>query len=121
MTDDVIGLTRKVHEKIIAMERKREDLSALIETKKRYMYSYFKNKTVAVMKLKNKEPVELAGKPLRKNYSDSMIPMFADLIVSDDKVCLEISTLEYNAAVAGLRSLQAELNGYQTMLRYLDE
>lgn len=120
-TEDIIGISNEIKKKIEEIKRKRQELSKLIEAKRQAMHKYFRNKSAAVINLKNKETVLIDGKELRKNYPDSMIFGLAELVIFNDKVELEICTLQYNAAVASLRSLQAELNGYQTILRYLDE
>lgn len=120
-TEDIIGISNEIKRKIEEIKAKRLELPKLIEAKRQAMYKYFKNKSIAVIKLKNKNSVEIDGKELRKNYPVSMVFGLSELVIFENKIELEICTLQYNAAIASLRSLQAELNGYQTILRYLDE
>jgi len=117
---DVIEISKKIEEKILLLEKGREILKERAELKAYAISHYEKTLAITIIKLRNNVPMELEGQKIDK-LPTTIIEKTAKGICWREKLDLEKKEAEYRSAVIGMDSIKAELNGYQSVNRYLDE
>lgn len=117
---DVLDVSEKIKKKIELLEKARDDLRGYAEDKALFTAVYEKNLAVCLIKLHNGKPFELDGQTISKPPA-STSEKIAKGIVWESKQQMLLAEAKYKLAVTTLDSIAAELNGWQSIYRHLDQ
>lgn len=117
---EIYEIADRIEECEEMLRRGRKELSKRATEKANALSDYDRALAKAILKLRNGGSVELDGETIT-NPPATIIERIARGVCYKEKLEAELSEAVYKNAVVGLSSLQAELNGYQTLFRYLDE
>lgn len=117
---DVISVATKIENKIKLLEIGRALIKERGIKKATLKGTYEKAIAITIMKLKNDVAFELEGVTV-KSPAATVSEKIAKGICYQECIDLEIADSNYKAAIVGMSAIQAELNGYQSIFRYLDE
>lgn len=112
-------IAQKIEEKIQLLEVGRSELLEKAKFKAETISNYERKIAIVLIKLKNGEPLSLDGNVIEKSPA-SIMEKIAKGICWEEKLQMELAEAEYKIVVDKLRSVQAELNGFQSMNRHLD-
>jgi hypothetical protein len=115
---EIIEIQQRIHEKINQLEKGRPEIIKRARKRAETISEYEKELSLAIVKLKNGMITELHGLKI-DNLPATLIEKVAKGVVYKEKLNMELADAEYKAAITGMQSLEAELNGYQSMNRYL--
>ena len=115
-------LNNSIMKKINQLEEGRMLIGKRAEDKAKYIAEYEKSLTITMMRLKYGElftidNFKIGGDNLQANLIEKM----AKGICWKEKMDAERAEGLYRAAVTGMSSLEAELNGLQSIMRYVKE
>ena len=82
--------------------------------------NYDRKLAVTLAELRNSETYNLAGKDY-KVPPVTIMEKIAKGICSPERYDLELAESSYKAVISNLEALKAQLNGYQSVFRHLDE
>lgn len=114
-----IKIARKIEEKIQLLEEGRQQLLDKAKFKAETISNYERKMAIVLIKLKNGEPLSLDSNVIEKPPA-SVMEKIARGICWEEKLQMELAEAEYKIVIDKLRSVQAELNGFQSMNRHLD-
>ena len=117
---EVIEISQKIVEKIALLEKGREQLRERATKKAHTMAKYEKNLAITIIKLRN-NAITTWEEYNCENLPTTLIEKIAKGMCYQEKIDMEQSEAEYKNAIVGLSTIQAELNGFQSMNRYLQE
>lgn len=98
----------------------RKQLGAKGEAKAKAISDYDRKLAITLATLRHDESYTLAG----KTYNSppvSIIEKLAKGICSEEAYKREVAESDYKAVMSNMQALMAQLNAYQSILRYLDE
>lgn len=117
---ELIEISKKIEEKIEALKIGRQELGKRAENKANCIANYERCLSIIILQIRNGREVELEGEKIL-NPQAVLIEKIARGICWKEKLESEKAEAEYKNAIVGMQSLQAELNGYQSIYRYLDK
>jgi len=118
---DIINVAAKIEEKIKLLEKGRLLLDERAQAKANAIAEYEKSLAKTAMLLKNSDdPIVFDGVTFHK-LPVTLIPQAAKGICYQNKINMDLAESRYKIAIEGLRCIEAELNGYQSIFRHLDE
>lgn len=117
---EVVEISQKIVEKIALLEKGREQLRERASKKAITMAEYEKDLAIAILKLRNKA-IKTWEEYNYETLPITLIEKVAKGICYQSKLNMEQAEAEYKNAIVGLSSIQAELNGFQSLNRYLEE
>ena len=117
---EVIEISQKIVEKIALLEKGREQLKDRAKRKAQTTANYEKDLAITIIKLRN-NAIKTWEEYSCENLPVTLIEKIAKGICYQSKLNMEQSEAEYKNAIVGLNTIQAELNGYQSMNRHLQE
>lgn len=109
----------KIEEKIRLLEIGREKLLESAKFKAETIGNYDKKLAIVLIKLKNGEQLSLDGNII-ENPPATLAVKIANGICWEECIQMELATAEYKANVSKMSSVEAELNGYQSINKWLD-
>ena len=119
---EVVQVAKQIEKIIAAMAKPRQQLEERGIKKAQAIADY--DKAVAVMQLRlgagRTEGLELDGEPVPKKLAATLIPGIAKGLCWQERLELELATNAYKSCVTNLSTLQAQLNGYQSIYRHMD-
>jgi hypothetical protein len=116
---ELIEISKQIHNRINDLSRGRTLIAKRAKTKAEAISHYEKMLAITMLKLKNEAIPEFEGEAIEK-LPATLIEKIAKGICWREKMESDLATDEYKAAVVGMESLKAELNGYQSMNKYLE-
>lgn len=114
------GVAKKIEEKIGLLERGRQELKTLAIEKATKAAQYECQLAVTLIKLKNGEAFELQGQTICKPPA-TIMEKIAKGICWQEKLEADQAEAEYKLTVKKMDSVQAELNGWQSIHKHWDE
>lgn len=106
---EVLQVAKQIEDKIHLLERGRGELEALALDKARTIGDYVKKLESAIITIKD------AG-----NLPATLTPKVAEGQCWKERVAMELASALYQVQIKKMESVQAELNGWQSINRYLD-
>ena len=117
---DTINIAQKILRCIEELRKGRKLLQERAEAKAIAISEYDRAITVTILKLKSGQMMELDGEKV-ENPQTTIIEKIAKGICWKERLEMEKAEAMYRNAVSGMNSLQAELNGMQSLNRHLSE
>jgi hypothetical protein len=117
---DVIEIAKRMNHRINALETARGHLQSLAALKAESIALYEKVLAVTIIKIKNGMEVELEGRHI-VNPPVTIMEKIARGICWEEKLAMEKAEALYKAETVCMSALAAELNGYQSINKYLGE
>lgn len=109
-----------IREYIGILKKGRKELQHRADRKAETIGDYERELAKTIMKLRNGIEMELDGQRI-KDPPATLIEKIARGICFRAKIDMELADAEYKNAIEGMRAIQAELNGFQSIGRYFDE
>lgn len=97
----------------------RKQIKTLGETKAKAMSAYDKALAIAIAELGHNPTYELDGKTYKQPLA-TLRKSIAKGLVADFLEEMEIANSDYKACISNLEALKAQLNGYQSINKWLD-
>ena len=117
---DVIQIAKEIEKKIKLLESARGLLGGLAADKANAMANYDKNLAITIIKLRNGKAFVVDEETI-KEPPTTLVEKIAKGICWESKLQADHAEAEYKLALSKLESVKAELNGYQSIYRHLDE
>jgi len=119
---EVLDIAHAIEAKIKAIDYVLKDLKkrsiTFAETKRRYALSL----AIITLKLKNEEPTNSLNGDRVINYgklTSGALEILAKAICSKERLDKDVAEASYKIAISGLKALQSQLTGYQTIYKHL--
>jgi len=106
---EIIEIAKKIEEKIKLLEKGRQTLAIKAKEKAEAIAEYDKKMAKTIIQMKNE------GMPI------TLIERIAKGICWKEKLTKELAEAEYKNATVKMEAVMAELNGYQSINRYLEK
>ena len=116
---EIIEISHRINEKIQLLETGRKELLKRAQRKAKAVSNYEKILAMTMIKLKSNAIPEVFGMEVN-NLPATLIEKTARGLVYSEKLEMELAEAEYKAAIVGMSAIQAELNGYQSINRFLE-
>lgn len=117
---DIISVSKMIEKKIKLLEKMRIEIKERAERKANAIAEYYKKKTALVFKLKNGIEIEYEGMKL-VNPPATIISEAIKGLCWQELQEMELSDALYKSLISNINSVQVELNGYQSINRYLSD
>lgn len=114
-----IRVAENIENKIKALELGRDLLKERGPNKAQAIADYDKAMAKILIQLKNGVEMTLEGEII-KDPPASVMEKIAKGLCYKEKFAVELAEIEYKNAVVGMEALEAELNGWQSINRFLD-
>jgi len=114
------GIARKINDKIKLLEKGRSELKAAAIEKANRSAEYDKVIAITLIELKNGVTKELNGQMIQ-NPPATISEKIAKGLCWQERLEADKAEALYKITVQKMLSIQAELNGYQSIFRYQDE
>ena len=115
---ELIELNNAIESKIKILEKMRTEIKSRAEQKANTISEYDKQLAITIIKLKNNNIKEWEGEEI-VNLPATLIEKIAKGICSQSRNNMEIADGMYKSVISNIDSVQAELNGYQSINRHL--
>lgn len=117
---ELTAIAKKITQKIELLEKGRGELLVAAQEKATKIAQYDCQLAVTLIKLKNGHELTLQGQTV-KNPPASTAEKIAKGICWQARLDMEQAAAEYQVLGGKMKSVEAELNGYQSINRYLSE
>jgi len=117
---DIQTVAAEIREKIDRLRDGRKDLARRADNKANAIGEYEKHLAIVLIGLRNGKEYVLDGVAI-KDPPVTIAERIARGICYQEKINAEKAEAEYRNAIAGMSALEAELNGLQSINRYLAE
>ena len=117
---ELVKIAEEIQKKIRLLAAGRKILKVRAYAKAEAIANYEKAIAKTLIQLKNKVPFEIDGNEI-VNPPATYTMNIAKGVCFQEKIAYELEEAKYKNAIEGMRAIQAELNGYQSIFRYLDE
>ena len=117
---DLLQVAKLINSKINAIEKERNKLETLALDKARFESEYDKQLAISIIKLKGGDALEIDGHEI-VNPPATIIERIARGQVWKAKLDYSKAEGLYKATISNINALEAQLNGYQSINRYLKE
>ena len=116
----VIEISLQIEQKIKLLESGRKIINERATKKAQAISDYERAIAVTILKLKNNQITEWDGQSLDSKLPANLIEKIAKGICWEEKLVVERAEGYYKAAVTGMHSIMAELNGLQSLNRHIE-
>lgn len=116
----IIEVANAIQDKIKLLERMRMEIKERAERKAIAITNYYKKKTSLIFQLKNGKEIEYEGLYIM-NPTAGVISEIIKGLCWKELMEKERADAEYKSLISNIDSVQAELNGLQSVNRYLDK
>lgn len=117
---DVLQVANMIQDKIKLLERMRLEIRDRATEKATTGSAYDKAMAITIIKLKNGEEMILDGEIIQ-GVPATLIDKIARGICWKEKLEMDKSEALYKSLISNIDSVQSELNGLQSLNRYLDK
>ena len=117
--EDIISVSQKIQEKIKTLELGRSLLKERAEEKAYAIGEYEKTLAKTLIGLKNGKEYELEGEKIQ-NPPASYTEKIARGLCYQEKITAELGEMGYKNAIVGMQAISCELQGFQSIFRYLE-
>ena len=119
---DLISISNAIQQKIEQLALGRKIIAQRAEEKAMYVADYEKAISIAIMRLKNGQTFEVDGNIIGgDSLPANLIDKLAKGVCWKERMDADRAEGFYRSAVSGMSSLEAELNGLQSIMRYMKE
>ena len=115
---ELMQTSKKIEEKIKTLELGRDILKEYAKNKAETISNYEKQMAIVLIRLKNGSEFDLEGEKI-KNPPASIMEKIAKGVCFKEKLDMELAEAQYKNAIVGMGAIEAELNGYQSINRFL--
>lgn len=116
---EVFSVAKQIEQRITLLAKGRDLLEDKAKAKAKAISDYEKMMAIVLIKLKNGESIGVEDQVIEKPPTTIMKEV-AKGICWREKLQMEQAEAEYKCVVAKMNSIQAELNGFQSIYRHLD-
>lgn len=117
---EITEISNEIKKRIDMLSKSRKILSERAENKALAVSNYDKALAVTIIDIKNKTSITFEGEEISVNkLPANLLEKIAKGMCWKEKLEMEKAEGLYKAAVSGISSLESELNGYQSIFRYL--
>lgn len=116
---EVTEIQKRISEKIQELEKGRKLVLQRAEAKAKFTAEYEKSLAVTILKLRNNMIDSFDGISCT-DLPATLIEKVAKGICWKESNAASLAESEYKSAIVGMESLKSELNGYQSINRFLD-
>jgi len=116
---ELVGIAKDIHSIIEEMTRERQNISTVAQNKAKAIGDYDKAIALTIVKLRNGISFEFDGQTIQ-NPPVTIIEKIAKGICSEKGVEADKQEALYRATLSNLATLQAQLNGLQSLLKYME-
>lgn len=117
---DMVTVAKEIQRYIKLLDTGREEIKQRAKHKAETIAEYDKVLTTTIIKLRNGVTLEIEGEKI-SNPPATLVEKIAKGYVWRERLEMETAESEYKNAVMGMSALEAQLNGYQSIFRHLDE
>jgi len=117
---EIIKVAEEIERRINALAIGRKELAERGKAKAEALADYDRELAKAIIKLGSDSGIEFEGQIL-KNMPATVRPKVAQGICWEWALKKDLAEAQYRNAIAGMSALEAELNAYQSLFRYLNE
>lgn len=120
---DVKKVADLIEEKIKLLVKGRFQLEERAKYKAEALSNYDRKLAIVIIKLRNGEPISIDQKEdtIVKNPPATLIEKIARGVCWEEKLAMELADAEYKLTIEKLKAVESELNGYQSINRYLEK
>lgn len=118
---ELIEISKSMQSKISQLEKGRDVIKERAQKRANAISNYEKAISLTILKIKNGKLDDFEGEVIDSKFPANLIEKIARGICWKEKLEVEEAEGVYKAAVIGMQSLMSELNGLQSMNRYLDK
>jgi hypothetical protein len=115
---DLIQISTQIQHKIKQLDSSIKELSTRAKTKAESIANYEKALALTLIQLKNGVSFEIDGEIIQ-NPSATSSEKIARGIIYREKLGMETAEVSYKNLICGIQCIQAQLNGLQSILKYL--
>ncbi len=116
---DVINVARQIEKKIHLLEKGRDTLDTLALEKAQAIGKYEKEIAITLMSLRAGKPFELEGETI-KDPPVSIMEKLVKGICWEVSIANTLADAQYKIGIEKMKSIEAELNGYQSINKNLE-
>jgi hypothetical protein len=113
---DVIDTNRAIENKIALLSQCRSQLQKRAEEKAKAIADYDKAIAICMLRMKNKQLMELDGQKI-EDPPNTLVEKLAKGICWKERLDMEKADSLYKALISSMDSIQAEMNGLQSISR----
>ena len=117
---EAIDVAKKIESKISMIQKMRGQLAERAEKKSIAIANYDKNIALTIIKLRNGIEMIFENEII-KDPPATIMEKIAKGICWQEKLELEITESSYKSLITNIECVQAELNGLQSINKYLDK
>lgn len=117
---EVLEVSQEIEKRIKLLEQARLQLAERASSKAVAIADYDRVLAITLIKLRNGVEMAFEGHRI-KNIPVTIMEKIAKGMCYDERLLLEESIASYGVAASGINSLQAELNGFQSIYRHLEK
>ena len=117
---DLITLRAKIETSLETLQWARNELKIRSKDKAKAMGEYEKKIAITMLRLRQGQTIDLDGEEI--SYSATTgLDKIAKGVCYKESIALDLAESTYKNAVLGIQTVMAEINAYQSILRYLEE
>lgn len=117
---EVVNVAKRIEDKIHLLEQGRSQLQELAHAKAQTLADYEKQLAITLLRLKNGQELALDGHKAR-GLAATYMEKVARGMCWQERLAADEAEANYKLTVSKMESVKAELNGYQSIFRHLDE
>ena len=118
--NDIIQVNNEIEAKIKLLEKMRVEIKGRAEEKAAALSEYDKQLAITIIRLKNNNIDEWEGEKL-VNIQATVLEKIARGICWEAKLKMEKADAMYKSLISNIDSVQAELNGWQSINRHISQ
>lgn len=118
---DFIVIQQEIYNKTKLLERGRKVLDKLADEKAMAIVAYEKALAFKELELGDKKEIEIEGKVYKKPAASVLKDIAKGLIADQEGLQKELTEYRYKNAVAKMKAIESEMNGLQSINRYIDK
>jgi len=116
---EILKIAEVIQKLIVEIGQTRREILDKGKAKAKAISNYDRKIAVTLAELRNTESYELASKSY-KSPPVTIAEKIAKGICSEERYDLELADSDYKATISNLNALLAQLNGYQSIYRHLE-
>jgi hypothetical protein len=117
---EVVKIKDEIQKRINLLDAIRGEVKKRADAKAISIAEYDKQIAIVLIQLKEGEPFDIDGKTI-KGTPTTLCKDVAKGVCWHERLKMEQAIAAYNSANTNLDVVRAQLNGYQSILKYLDE
>lgn len=116
----VVSVAEEIEKRIKLLTRTKEELRERTEAKANAIAEYEKRLAIVIIGLKNGKEFEIDGEKIQ-NPPATIIEKVAKGVCWREKLEMDKAETSYKSLITAIECIKAELNGYQSIYKHLDE